>query len=89
MIITFAQYSLLTAAQRSATYRQLEQKTNFDRLMVDYYTMGLMNIGLMRATDENMNEHTRYELTDLGERSLDEYERANPDLVIKSNNESM
>lgn len=89
MIITFAQYSLLTAAQRSATYRQLEQKTNFDQLMVDYYIMGLINIGLIKATDENRNEHTRYELTESGEQCLDEYERANPDLVIKTNNDSM
>ena len=87
MVITFAQYSILTAAQRSATHHQLKQKTNFDQLMLDYYIMGLVNVGLIKATDDIGNEFTRYELTALGEQCLDEYERANPALVIKGGNQ--
>ena len=83
MIITFAQYSILMATQRCATFSQVEQQTSFDRMMIDYYIMGLLNIGLLKASDEIANETTCYELTDLGENYIDDYERANPDLIIK------
>lgn len=83
MIITFAQYRILTAAYHCATSSQLEQQTSFDRMMISYYIMGLLSIGLLKASDENASETTCYELTDLGVDYIDEYERANPDLVIK------
>ncbi|GAB3730199.1 hypothetical protein [Spirosoma lituiforme] len=85
MIITFAQYSILTATYRCATYSQVEKQTSFDRMMIRYYIMGLVNIGLIKASDERPNEATCYELTELGRAYIDDYERANPALVIKNN----
>ena len=83
MILTFAQYSILTVSYKWVTRSQLEKQTNFDHLMIDYYLVGLVNIGLIKASDGEGNENTRYQLTDTGINSLEEYERANPDLVIK------
>ncbi len=83
MIITFAQYSILTATYTCATYSQVEKQTNFDRMMINYYIMGLLSIGLIRASDENASDTTCYELTDLGISYIEDYERANPDLIIK------
>lgn len=83
MIITFAQYSILTATYRRATCSQVEKRTSFDRMMISYYIMGLVSVGLIMASDESPNETTCYELTNLGMTYIDEYERANPDLVIK------
>lgn len=83
MFITFAQYSILMASQHRATYSQLERKTNFDHLMVNYYTMGLLNIGLISASDKEGTESTYYQLTDEGHNCIREYERANPELIIK------
>ena len=83
MIITFAQYSILTATYRCATCSQVEKRTSFDRMMISYYIMGLVSVGLIKASDESPNETTCYELTDLGMTYIDDYERANPDLVIK------
>lgn len=84
MNITFAQYSILMAAQNRANYSQLEQKTKFDHMLISYYIMGLLNVGLLSASDQEANENTYYQLTDEGEKSIEEYEHANPDLVIKS-----
>lgn len=83
MFITFAQYSILMASEHRVTYSQLEKKTNFDHLMVNYYTMGLLNIGLISASDKDGAESTYYQLTDEGASCIREYERANPELVIK------
>ena len=83
MIITFAQYSILTATYRSATCSQVEKQTSFDRMMISYYIMGLVSVGLIKASDERPSETTCYKLTDLGVTYIDDYERANPDLVIK------
>ena len=83
MIITFAQYSILTATYRCATYSQVAKQTSFDRMMIIYYIMGLISIGLIKASDESPNETTCYELTELGMMYIDEYERANPALIIK------
>jgi predicted transcriptional regulator len=83
MILTFAQYSILTATYTCATYSQLEQKTHFDRLMIQYYILGLLNIGLIRASDQVPSETTCYELTDMGLAYIEDYERANPALIIK------
>lgn len=83
MIITFAQYSILTATYRCATYSQVERQTSFDRMMISYYIMGLVSIGLIKASDENSSATTCYELTELGITYIDDYERANPDLIIK------
>ena len=83
MFITFAQYSILMASQHRATYSQLERKTNFDHLMVNYYTMGLLNVGLISASDKEGTAATYYQLTDEGASCIREYERANPELVIK------
>lgn len=83
MIITFAQYSILTATYRCATYSQVEKQTSFNRMMISYYIMGLVRIGLIRASDESPSETTCYELTELGMMYIDEYERANPALIIK------
>ena len=83
MFITFAQYSILTASQHRVTYSQLEQKTHFDRLMVKYYMMGLLNIGLISASDREGSESTFYQMTDMGEKCIREYEMANPELIIK------
>ncbi|GAB2520568.1 hypothetical protein [Spirosoma aerophilum] len=83
MIITFAQYSILTATYNGATSSQVQQQTSFDQMMISYYILGLVSIGLLKASDENADEITRYELTELGEAYIDDYERANPALVIK------
>lgn len=71
------------ATYRCATCSQVAQQTSFDRMMINYYIMGLLNIGLLKASDGNANETTCYELTDLGLSYIDDYERANPDLIIK------
>ncbi len=84
MFITFAQYSILMASQHRVTYSQLKKRTSFDHLMVNYYTMGLLNIGLISASDKEGTDSTYYQLTDEGAISIREYERANPELVIKS-----
>ncbi|WP_461064739.1 hypothetical protein [Spirosoma horti] len=52
-------------------------------MMISYYIMGLVSVGLIKASDESPSETTCYELTDLGMTYIDDYERANPDLVIK------
>ncbi len=83
MVITFAQYSILTATYRCATYSQVEKWTSFDRMMIDYYIMGMLNIGLIKASDENASDTTCYELTDIGVSYIEDYERANPNLIIK------
>jgi predicted transcriptional regulator len=83
MIITFAQYSILLATYQCATYSQVARQTTFDRMMISYYIMGLCSIGLINASDDTASENTCYELTDLGISYIEEYERANPDLVIK------
>lgn len=83
MTLTFAQYSILKATYKEVTYRQLEKQTNFDHLMVTYYITGLLTIGLVHASDIKDSETTFYKLTDEGANSIEEYERANPDLIIK------
>ena len=83
MTLTFAQYSILTATHTCLTYSQLEQKTHFDRLMIQYCILGLLNIGLIRASDKEPTETTCYELTETGLLYIEEYERANPELIIK------
>lgn len=83
MNLTFAQYSILKAADRGVAYKQLEQETNFDYLMISYYVHGLLTIGLINAKRKE-NETVNYQLTDEGADSLEEYERANPALIIKS-----
>jgi predicted transcriptional regulator len=84
MNLTFAQYSILKATNRGVTYRQLEQETNFDYLMITYYIKGLLTIGLINASNKEGYENTSYQLTDEGANSIEEYERANPALIIKS-----
>jgi predicted transcriptional regulator len=83
MIITFAQYSILSSTYHGATCRQIQQQTSFDQMMISYYIMGLVKIGLLKGSDDNADEDTRYKLTELGETYIDDYERANPALVIK------
>ena len=88
MVLTFAQYSILKATYTCATYSQVENQTSFDRLMIRYYIVGLLSIGLINAIGQVDNETTCYELTSLGLTSVDEYERSNPSLIINrtSNN---
>ncbi|QDK81654.1 MarR family transcriptional regulator [Spirosoma sp. KCTC 42546] len=83
MTLTFAQYSILKATYKGVTYGQLEQETNFDYLMITYYISGLLTIGLIQASNKEGSETTFYKLTDEGENSIEEYERANPALIIK------
>ncbi|MVM34692.1 hypothetical protein GO755_31985 [Spirosoma sp. HMF4905] len=79
MTLTFAQYSILKATIRGVTYRQLEQETSFNHLIINYYIKGLLAIGLIKKGTETSS----YQLTDEGENCIDEYERANPALIIK------
>ncbi len=83
MVLTFAQYSILKATYNCATYTQVEQQTNFDRLMISYYIMGLLSVGLIKAIDKENKSTTCYELTELGTACIDDYERANPSLIIR------
>lgn len=83
MTLTFAQYSILAATHTCATYSQLEQKTHFDRLMIQYYILGLLSIGLIQASDKEPTDTTCYELTETGLTYIEDYERANPELIIK------
>lgn len=83
MTLTFAQYSILKATYKGVTYGQLEQETNFNHLMISYYMSGLLTIGLIQASNKEGNESTFYKLTDEGENSIEEYERANLALIIK------
>lgn len=83
MVLTFAQYSILKATYNCATYTQVAQQTNFDRLLISYYVMGLLSIGLIRAIGKDNNSTTCYELTELGTTCINDYERANPSLIIK------
>ena len=82
MVLTFAQYSILKATYNCATYSQMEKQTSFDQLIIRYYIMGLLNIGLIKAVGQSDSETTCYELTDLGLTYIDEYERYNPALII-------
>lgn len=83
MVITFAQYSILTATYRGATFHEVANKTTFDQMMVNYYMTGLLNIGLIKMVSKADSEAISYELTDLGISYIEDYERANPELVIK------
>lgn len=83
MTLTFAQYSILKATEKGVTYPQLEQETNFDYLMINYYIEGLLAIGMLYANDKESSETISYQLTNEGTDSLDEYERENPALIIK------
>lgn len=82
MVLTFAQYSILKATYTCATYSQVESQTSFDRLMIRYYIMGLLSIGLINAVGHFDNETTCYELTSFGLTCVEEYERSNPSLII-------
>ncbi|MVM41270.1 hypothetical protein GO730_32310 [Spirosoma sp. HMF3257] len=83
MTLTFAQYSILKATYRGVTYRQLEQETNFDHLLINYYIEGLLTIGLINVSDQEYTETTNIQLTNEGVDCIDEYERDNPALIIK------
>lgn len=83
MMITFAQYSILSAAYQCETGSELARHTRFDRTMVDYYLVDLVKNGLLSSTHTGYADEMRYQLTHTGTRSINEYERANPDLVIK------
>ena len=84
MVLTFAQYSILKATYTCATYSQVEKQTSFDRMMISYYILGLLSVGLIKAIEQSDTETTCYKLTDFGITSIDEYERSNPLLIIKT-----
>lgn len=83
MSITFAQYCILTATYSCATANDIQRKTTLERLMINYYLMGLLRMGLVEIVFNKGNETTCYELTELGAIYVEDYERANSELVIR------
>lgn len=81
MILTFGQYSTLTATRQCVTHDQLASKTEFDRMMVSYYVAVLVSNGLV--TVKEYDDKTCYQLTEEGAACLEEYERYNPELTIR------
>lgn len=83
MILTFGQYSTLTAMRRCVTRDQLAAQTSFDQLMVKYYIMVLLNSGLVKASYDEDDNEVCYRLTEAGVDCIREYERTNPELTIR------
>lgn len=83
MIITFAQYCILIAAYSGATADEIQCKTTLNRLMIDFYLNELLKSGFIRILEEKATEPLRYEVSELGLIYIEDYERANPELVIR------
>ncbi|GAB3040402.1 hypothetical protein GCM10027185_49580 [Spirosoma pulveris] len=83
MILTFAQYCVLTATYGGATACEVQSKTTLNRLMIDYYLNGLLESGLVWVDTKNVVEPLCYVVSELGLEFIDDYERANSTLVIR------
>ncbi|WP_338871028.1 helix-turn-helix domain-containing protein [Spirosoma sp. SC4-14] len=82
MVLTFGQYRILLATRHCINYTQLIEQTHFDQALVSYLVAGLLDSGLIVSTTESVDESAEYALTDTGLISIEEYERANPDLIM-------
>lgn len=82
MVLTFGQYRILLATRHCINYAQLIEQTNFDQTLVSYLIAGLLESGLIVSTSKSEGQSVEYALTDTGLMSIEEYERANPDLIM-------
>ncbi|SOD96470.1 hypothetical protein [Spirosoma fluviale] len=83
MIITFAQYCILTATYGGATACEVQRKTTLNQLMIDYYLNGLLKSELVEIAQKKAAEPLCYKVSELGLDCIDDYERANSELVIR------
>lgn len=81
MVLTFGHYKLLTLTRQCVSYNQLVEQTNFDRLLVSYYIAGLIGSGLITISEHE--DDICYKLAETAVTYIEEYERANPTLMIK------
>lgn len=82
MVLTFGQYSILTAVRQCTTCYQLAAYTNFSQSMVSSIIDGLLKNGLLMIANSYGNSDS-YEITAKGFNLAEQYERANPALIIK------
>ncbi|ADB41845.1 hypothetical protein [Spirosoma linguale] len=83
MIITFAQYCILTATYNGATASEVQCKTTLNPLMINFYLNELLKSGFVMIVEQKNTEPLRYEVSELGLIYIEDYERANPELVIR------
>ncbi|GAB3507131.1 hypothetical protein GCM10027341_41170 [Spirosoma knui] len=83
MLLTFGQYHTLTAIVKPVTRQQLTREVPFDDLMISYCLAVLLGNNLIRVVHGPGVDQPYYQLTESGERCIQEYEQQNPALVIK------
>jgi hypothetical protein len=79
--LTFGQYRVLIALRQLITTDQLDLVTGFQHPMIKIYLHFLLSNHLVAAVIETAS--IRYELTELGNKAIMQYESSNPELVIR------
>lgn len=87
MILTFAQYRILLATQNCMTYSQIEHYIDFDHMLISLCFRELLTAGLVTISNNKGIGQPCCKLTDAGEKCIEEYERANPELTIRPRRE--
>ncbi|GAB3883605.1 hypothetical protein GCM10028825_08150 [Spirosoma agri] len=83
MLLTFIYYHILTAVSEQMANRQLVPQSNFDQEVVQGVIAELLVNKLLITCTDKRTGTTFYKLTELGEASLETYERENPALIIR------
>lgn len=83
MMLTFADYHILRAMNRSLSHQQLLAEAGFTHLLVEETIDELRGKELIRVQVRKVMGSIHYELTQTGLASLHDYERANPTLISR------